>query len=66
MRISIAVDEPTWRRLRDLAEIQRNGGRASVSRIMRQALEKIIEDANPSPAGSTITEYPAWPTKRSP
>jgi hypothetical protein len=45
MRISVAVDEATWRKLRDIAEVRRNGGRASVSSVIRLALDKILSDA---------------------
>jgi hypothetical protein len=44
-RISFEVTEPEWRAVRDIAEVRRNRGRASVAAVLRVALEKILADA---------------------
>ncbi len=54
MRLSIAIEERQWRQLRDLAEVQRNGGRASVSRLIRVAVDRLLAEAHgESEAGSS-------------
>ena len=42
VRISVAVNEATWRRLRDLAEQKRTRGRASVADILRDAIRLLL------------------------
>jgi metal-responsive CopG/Arc/MetJ family transcriptional regulator len=43
VRISVPLPEDLWRRLRDLAESQRAGGRTSVSRVIREMVEKSLQ-----------------------
>ena len=46
VRVTVALDERLWRRLRDLAEVQRTKGRASVSDIIRQAIRLLLAHHN--------------------
>lgn len=39
VRINVPVAVETWRRLRDLAELERTQGPASVSRVIRRIVE---------------------------
>lgn len=55
MRLSVDVDEGTWKRLRDVAEERRAGGRASVSRFVGELIEAHLTrraDAQARPARS--------------
>jgi hypothetical protein len=45
VRLSITVSEETWQRLRRIAEYQRVGGRASVSSVVRRAIDKAVAEA---------------------
>jgi Arc/MetJ-type ribon-helix-helix transcriptional regulator len=42
VRISVALDEQSWRELRDIAEIERIGHRASVSGIILRAVRELL------------------------
>lgn len=46
VRLNIAFDELTWKRLRRIAEAQRAGGRTSVSAVVRRAVDKLFQGAN--------------------
>ena len=46
VRVTVALDERLWRRLRALAEVQRTRGRASVSDIIRQAIRLLLAHHN--------------------
>lgn len=42
VRISVGLDEQTWRQLRDIAETQRTGHRASVSAVILRAVREML------------------------
>jgi Arc/MetJ-type ribon-helix-helix transcriptional regulator len=46
VRVTVALDERLWRRLRDLAEQKRTRGRASVSDIIRTAIRLLLAQHN--------------------
>ena len=46
IRITIALSEDVWRKLRDLAEDQRVTGKASVSGVIRGFIEKGLDDSS--------------------
>ncbi len=50
VRLSLTVDENTWKQLRLLAEVNRTRGRASVADIVRQAIRQLIAR---TPVGSS-------------
>ncbi len=38
VRLSISVDEATWRKLRDAAELEREHGRASINALVQRLI----------------------------
>jgi RNA:NAD 2'-phosphotransferase (TPT1/KptA family) len=42
VRISVALDEHSWRELRDIAETERTGYRASVSGIILRVVREML------------------------